>query len=197
MSTASVCTPIKSHHGLFSTKTAGGRMPLTPSPRARNSLPGNLSKDDASPFTPPRQTSDGARSTSQSVYGGGNLASHFAKSVTKTRPVSKGSYRESPKSNIARVRQEPRHLEPAVSDWTLTGTGPAQSQTPTKKRASKKETTTTRTRTSKSSKTTIRLPHTVADRFIPNRTTSEGLITAGSAKSDETTQRPKTSGSEG
>ncbi|KAF3481282.1 WD-repeat containing protein slp1 [Arthroderma uncinatum] len=201
MSTASVCTPIKSHHGLFSSKTAGGRMPLTPSPRARNtSLSGNLPKDETSPFTPPRQASDAPRSNSQSVYGGGNLASHFAKSVTKTRPVSKGSFCESPKSNIARVRRSPRHLEPAVSDWTLTGTGPAQAQapTPTKKRASKKETTTTRTtRSSKTSKTTIRLPHTVADRFIPNRSTSEGLITAGSAKSDDTTQRPKTSSGEG
>ncbi|OAL71996.1 cell division cycle protein Cdc20 [Trichophyton violaceum] len=198
MSTATVCTPIKSHHGLFSTKTAGGRIPLTPSPRARNaSFSGNLSKDDASPFTPPRQTGDGARSSSQSVYGNGNLASHFAKSVTKTRQASKGNYRDSPKSNIARVRQEPRHLEPAVSDWTLTGTGPAQSQTPSKKRASKKESTTTRSRASKPTKTTIRLPHTVADRFIPNRSTSEGLVTAGSAKSDGATQRPKTSSGEG
>jgi cell division cycle protein 20 (cofactor of APC complex) len=44
--------------------------------------------------------------------------------------------------------------------------------------------------------TTTVLPHNVADRFIPNRSASEALTTAGKAKPDET-QRPKTSGSDG
>lgn len=48
----------------------------------------------------------------------------------------------------------------------------------------------------RSAKTTIRLPHAAADRFIPNRTASEALVTAGSAKMDENA-RPKTSAGEG
>ncbi|OJD14714.1 hypothetical protein AJ78_04969 [Emergomyces pasteurianus Ep9510] len=180
MATASVSTPLKSHHGLFSSKTAGGRMPLTPSPRSRTtSLATNVS-NHSSPFTPPRQSSDSTRAPSQSVYGG-NLSSHFAKSVSRT--VSR-THRDSPKSNIAKTRKSPRHLELGVSDWTLTGTGPATGQTP-----SKKKETAFRSRTLK---TTIRLPHNTADRFIPNRSASEGLATAGTAKPDEH-QRPKTS----
>ncbi|KAK2743789.1 ubiquitin-protein transferase activating protein [Myotisia sp. PD_48] len=191
MASPAVSTPIRTHHGLFSSKTAGGRMPLTPSPRNRNtSLASNISKDD-SPFTPPRASCNASRSSSQSIYPG-NLASHFAKSVSKpaSRVVSKGSsYRESPKSIIPRVT--PRHLEPAVSEWTLTGTGPAAGQTPSTKRSKKDITLRSRT-----AKTTVRLPHKTADRFIPNRSTSEGLITAGSAKSEDT-KRPKTSGGDG
>lgn len=156
-------------------------MPLTPSPRSRTtSLATNVS-NHSSPFTPPRQSSDSNRVASQSVYGG-NLSSHFARSVSRT--VSK-THRDSPKSNIAKTRKSPRHLELGVSDWTLTGTGPAATgQTPTKKKE-----TAFRSRTSK---TTIRLPHNTADRFIPNRSASEGLATAGAAKPDEH-QRPKTS----
>ncbi|KAK2787757.1 ubiquitin-protein transferase activating protein [Onygenales sp. PD_12] len=181
MATASVSTPLKSHHGLFSAKTAGGRMPLTPSPRARTtSLATNVSTN-SSPFTPPRQSSDSSRVPSQSVYGG-NLSSHFARSVSRT--VSRGNHRDSPKSNIAKTRKSPRHLELGVSDWTLTGTGPAAGQTPTKKKE-----TGLRSRTAK---TTIRLPHNTGDRFIPSRTASEGLATAGTAKPEEN-QRPKTS----
>lgn len=176
MATASVSTPLKSHHGIFSTKTAGGRMPLTPSPRGRTSSMTNVS-NHSSPFTPPRQSADSPppRAVSQSIYGG-NLSSHFAKSVS--RPKNK--YRDSPKSNIARTRKSPRHLELGVSDYTLTGTGPT-TQTPSKPRS----------KATKSGKTTIRLPHNSADRFIPNRAASDGLATAGKAKPDE--QRPKSS----
>ncbi|EEH34389.1 WD repeat-containing protein slp1 [Paracoccidioides lutzii Pb01] len=180
MATVSVSTPLKTHHGLFSSKTAGGRMPLTPSPRSRTvSLATNVS-NKSSPFTPPKQSSEIPRVASQSIYGG-NLSSHFAKSVSRT--VSRGTHRDSPKSNIAKGRNSPRHLELAVSDWSLTGTGPAAGQTPSKKRE---------IRSSRATKTTIRLPHNTADRFIPNRTTSEGLATAGAAKPDEH-QRPKSS----
>ncbi|OAX78279.1 hypothetical protein ACJ72_07415, partial [Emergomyces africanus] len=180
MATASVSTPLKSHHGLFSSKTAGGRMPLTPSPKSRTTSRATNVSNHSSPFTPPRQSSGSTRVASQSVYGG-NLTSHFAKSVSST--VSR-THRDSPKSNIAKTRKSPRHLELGVSDWTLTGTGPATGQTPSKK----KETAFR----SRAPKTTIRLPHNTADRFIPNRSASEGLATAGTAKPDEH-QRPKTS----
>lgn len=105
MATVAVSTPVKSHTGLFSTRTAGGRMPLTPSPRQRSST-ANL---DSSPFTPDKQ--------SKSLYNG-NLASHFARST---------AHRDSPKSNIARGVSTPRKaLELGVSDFALTGTGLAK-----------------------------------------------------------------------
>jgi hypothetical protein len=74
MATA-VSTPIKSHMGLFSTRTAGGRMPLTPSPRTRTAA---MSNNNSSPFTPERKTLDNESiKSSKSTYGG-NLTSHFA-----------------------------------------------------------------------------------------------------------------------
>ncbi|PGH28164.1 hypothetical protein AJ80_00054 [Polytolypa hystricis UAMH7299] len=177
MASVSVSTPIKSHHGLFSSKTAGGRMPLTPSPQART--------NESSPFTPPRVSADSPRATSKSIYGG-NLSSHFGRSVSRSISA-RGQPRDCPKSNIAKKKKSPRHLELGVSDWTLTGTGPTSThtQTPSKERARKEGHI--RSRTTKTTKTTIRLNS--ADRFIPNRTASEGLATAGAAKPDE---RPKT-----
>ncbi|PKY07607.1 putative cell division cycle protein Cdc20 [Aspergillus campestris IBT 28561] len=188
MATPSVSTPVKTHHGIFSTKTAGGRLPLTPSPRTRGD---SAASNPSSPFTPPCQAAEGTKEDKRSVYGG-NLSSYFTKSMAK---ATRG-YRESPKSNIARVRKSPKHLELGVSEWQLTGTGPTQS--PSKERlrkdtASRKEPS---TRTTRSGKTTVRISHNAADRFIPNRTASEGLATAGTAKPEEN-QRPKTSGNEG
>ena len=78
-----------------------------------------------------------------------------------------------------------------MSDWTLTGTGPTTTSTPAKERLRKDGAL-----RSRAGKTTIRLPHNAADRFIPNRSASEGLINAGSAKADENA-RPKTSGADG
>jgi cell division cycle protein 20 (cofactor of APC complex) len=72
----------------------------------------------------------------------------------------------------------------------LTGTGP-NTTTPSREKARKDNAL-----RSRAGKTTIRLPHNAADRFIPNRTASEGLKTAGSAKADENT-RPKTSSGDG
>lgn len=186
MATVDVSTPLKTHRGIFSTKTAGGRLPLTPSPRTRTTSNASI---NSSPFTPVRDTHEGDAGAQKSVYGG-NLSSHFAKSMSKAR-----AYRESPKSNIARSRKSPKHLELGVSDWSLTGTGP--SQTPAKERARKEQ---TRGRIAKlgtskvgpSTKTTIRISHKAGDRFIPNRMASEGLATAGAAKPEEN-QRPKTS----
>ncbi|KAF7558297.1 hypothetical protein G7046_g5866 [Stylonectria norvegica] len=114
MATAFVSTPLKSHKGLFSSRTAGGRMPLTPSPRqqASNANSGNVK---SSPFTPER---------TKSSYNG-NFMDHL------TKPSQRGS----PKSNIARGVQTPRKaLELGVSDFTLTGTGNTKTPSSTKSR---------------------------------------------------------------
>ncbi|MCJ1253641.1 ubiquitin-protein transferase activating protein [Lignoscripta atroalba] len=182
MATATLSTPLKSHHGLFSTRTAGGRMPLTPSPRTRATSLATNHSSQSSPCTPPRQTTESIRAPSHSIYTG-NLSSYFARSTSRT-------YRDSPKSNIARAKSSPRHLELGVSDWTLTGTGTTVGQTPSKSRSRKEVPL-----RSRSGKTTIRVD--AGDRFIPNRTASEGLATAGSGKLDADSQRPKTSGGEG
>jgi cell division cycle protein 20 (cofactor of APC complex) len=71
----------------------------------------------------------------------------------------------------------------------LTGTGPTVGQTPSKGKSRKDGALRTR-----STKTTIRVE--AGDRFIPNRTASDGLANAGSVKLD-TDKRPKTSGGEG
>jgi cell division cycle 20, cofactor of APC complex len=73
----------------------------------------------------------------------------------------------------------------------LTGTGPQTSSTPSREKARKDNALRAR-----GGKTTIRVPHNTADRFIPNRTASEGLKTAGIAKGEDNT-RPKTSGADG
>ena len=176
MATASVSTPLKSHHGIFSTRTAGGRMPLTPSPRTRTT---SLAErpNNSSPLTPPRQPSDSFRAPSQSIYGG-NLSSHFARSTSL-------AYRDSPKSNIAaRPKNSPKHLELGVSDWTLTGTGPGTfTQTPSKAKRGR------------TGKTTLRVD--AGDRFIPNRMASDALKIAGCGKMDQENLRPKTSSGEG
>jgi len=171
MATA-VSTPLKSHMGMFSTRTAGGRMPLTPSPRTRTST--LALSNHSSPFTPERKGSDDIKS--KSTYGG-NLTSHFSKSTSR-------SHRDSPKSNIARSTQTPRRaLELGVSDFTLTGTG---CKTPASSRSRKGPLR------QKSTKTTL----SYGDRFIPNRTASSAIATAGSGKLDLGEKRPKTSGAE-
>lgn len=104
--------------------------------------------------------------------------------------MSKFTYQQSPKSNIAKGKQSPRHLDLGISDWTLTGTGP-HAQTPSKERARKDSVI-----RSRAGRTTVRIPHNAADRFIPNRTASEGLVNAGSGKQDENT-RPKSGHGEG
>ncbi|KAJ4016575.1 WD repeat-containing protein slp1 [Fusarium irregulare] len=177
MASVALSTPVKSHKGLFSARTAGGRMPLTPSPRQQAStsnVPVNL---NSSPFTPERQSSNDFRPSGRSTYGG-NLMSHLARSTTKA------SHRDSPKSNIARGVQTPRKaLELGVSDFTLTGTG-----NNTKTPASKK------TKPSKTTKTTLNYG---GDRFIPNRGASSAINNAGSGKLDlPDRQRPKSSKTE-
>lgn len=157
-------------------------MPLTPSPRTRTISLATNTSSHSSPFTPPRQKADNTRVTSQSTYG--NLSSYFAKST------SKSTYRDSPKSNIAKAKHSPKHLELGVSDWTLTGTGITVGQTPSKSCSRKKGPLRSRT-----GKTTIRLDP--GDRFIPNRSASDGLTIASSGKADSEIQRPATSGIDG
>ena len=150
-------------------------MPLTPPSRARAV---STASNASSPSTSHKE---------QSIHRQRDPSTFFARSAS--RSVSKFAY--SPKSNIARSRQSPKHLDLGVSDWTLTGTGPATSTTPSREKSRKDNALRTR-----AGKTTVRLPHNAADRFIPNRQASEGLKTARSAKADENT-RPKTSGADG
>ena len=177
MATASISTPLKSHHGLFSARTAGGRMPLSPSPRTRTA---SIATESANtpPCTPPRQSLGSNRLASQS----GRISSQFSRSISR-------AHHDSPKSNIAHGRKTPKHLDLEASDWTLTGTGPHLGQTPSKSASRKKGPLRT-----KSGKTTVRLE--AGDRFIPSRTTSEGLRVA-TAKSDSENSRPSTSNGEG
>jgi cell division cycle 20, cofactor of APC complex len=179
MATASVSTPVKSHKGIFTSRTAGGRIPLTPSPRQHSTtttIPANL---NSSPFTPEKLSAHESRASSKSVYGN-NLMSHLAKSS------SKSSHRDSPKSNIARVVHTPRKaLELGVSDYTLTGTG--HTKTPGSAKSKKGHVR------QQKSKTTLNY---AGDRFIPNRTASSGIINTGSSKLSSDKQRPKTSSSD-
>ena len=154
-------------------------MPLTPSPRTRTTSLAVNTSNHSSPFTPPRQNAE-SRHASQPYAT--NVSSYFARSASRT-------HRDSPKSNIVKTKNSPRHLELGVSDWTLTGTGPTIGQTPSKSRSRKDGALRTR-----STKTTIRVD--AGDRFIPNRTASEGLSTAGSGKGDAD-QRPRTGNGEG
>ena len=156
MAAVSVSTPIGKPRGVFNTQLAGGRIPLTPSPRS-------------SPYTPPRSISD--RQASQP----------FATNVPHLRSVSR-THRDSPKSNIAKTKNSPKQLELGLSNWTLTGTGPALAQTPIRKSK-----TGLRSRT----KNTIRIE--AGDRYIPNRLASEGLHTIGLGKPDHDA-KPKGSG---
>ena len=157
---------------MFQSRTAGGRMPLTPSPRA--------SGVNGSPSlaTPARQCAD----VSDEPLFTGHRSSHFSRSTAKT------NVRDSPKSNIARHHNAaPRRLDQQESDFSLTGTSAASKHTPSRSRRD----CVIRARPTK---TTIKTGFNTADRFIPNRTASEGLI-SGNAKLDKS-QRPKSSKSE-
>ncbi|EQL01313.1 WD-repeat containing protein slp1 [Ophiocordyceps sinensis CO18] len=162
MATASVSTPIRSHKGLFSSRTAGGRMPLTPSPRqaSSTSVPVKL---NSSPFSPEGRATNDCRGPVKSTYGG-NLMSHLS------RPTSRASHKESPKSNIARGFQTPRKaLELGVSDFALTGTGKTPASSKSRKAPLRQ----------RSNKTTLSYS---GDRFIPNRGASSAIANSGSSK---------------
>ena len=147
-------------------------MPLTPSPRRTVSLAANGSSQ-SSPYTPTEHQKPSTFAT--------NIPAHFARSASRT-------YRESPKSNIAKAKKTPKTLELGVSDWALTGTGTATGQTPSKNRNRKDGALRV-----KCTKKSIRLE--AGDRFIPSRTASEGITVAGSGKLDA--DKPKNSSGEG
>lgn len=107
---STVCTPIKSHTGIFSTRTAGGRLPLTPTHTKSASI-------NSSPFTPEVR----------------NPGLSFKPSKPRSREA-----RESPKSNIAvKSTKTPRRvLELGVSDFALTGTGNTRTEASSKTRKS-------------------------------------------------------------
>ncbi|EGP87889.1 unnamed protein product [Zymoseptoria tritici ST99CH_3D1] len=159
MATASVFTPIKQRRdGIFSTRLAGGRAALTPSPQ-----------------TPKVQA---VAEVGESIHHGNvNLISRFSRSVSKT------NVRDSPKSNIAaRQPLSPRRLDNTASDFTLSGTGARPStatsakNTPSRARSGRSGST---HRTPKRSQGKIN--YTAADRFIPNRDASEAISSSGAA----------------
>lgn len=180
MATASVITPIKSRRdGIFSTRLAGGRAPLTPSPQT------------------PRVQLVQETQVESIHHANANLMSRFSRSVSKT------NVRDSPKSNIAArpSRASPRHLDLGISDFTLTGTGPRPSaatsarNTPSRPKSGRSGSV---HRTPKRSQSNVN--YKAADRFIPNRTASEAISSSGAAVKldNEHTpgRRPKSSASE-
>jgi len=174
MATTSVQTPLKRRDGIFSTRLAGGRMPLTPSPK-----------------TPRTQV---IQEPQESIHhGNANLMARFSRSVSKT------NVRDSPKSNIA-SRPSPRRADRDLSDFTLTGTGPRPSTASAKNTPSRQRTSraTSVHRTPKRSQGKIN--YTAADRFVPNRTASEAISSNGAAvklDNEQTPRRPKSSASDG
>jgi len=176
MATTSVLTPIKRRDGIFSTRLAGGRLPLTPSPK-----------------TP--RTHLVQEQTESIHHGNANLLARFSRSVSKT------NVRDSPKSNIA-SRPSPRRTETGLSDFTLTGTGPRPSTAKSAKNTpsrSRSDRTGSVHRTPK--RTQSKVNYTAADRFIPNRNASEAISSSGAAVKLDNEQtpgrRPRSSANDG
>jgi cell division cycle protein 20 (cofactor of APC complex) len=177
MATASVLTPIKQRRdGIFSTRLAGGRAPLTPSPQ-----------------TPRSHNVEAGESIH---HGNVNLTSRF------TRAQSKTNVRDSPKSNIARRHpQSPRNLDQLSSDFTLTGTGPRSSTITSAKNTPSRAKITRSASTHRTPKRSQgKISYHAADRFIPNREASEAISSSGAVVKldNERTpgRRPKSSASE-
>lgn len=180
MASVSGPTPLKSHRGLFSSRTAGGRMPLTPSPHTRSvTVPLSFK---SSPFTPERLHSDSQRAT-KSVYGG-NLSAHLLRSSTKVQAKANNVQPSSPKSksNIAaRVPGSPKKaLELGVTEFTLTGSGP-QNKSPLQAKS----------KAASSKHKSKSIPTHAADRFIPNRGASSAIANIGSSKLDGPAKKRK------
>ncbi|EMC99088.1 hypothetical protein BAUCODRAFT_390582 [Baudoinia panamericana UAMH 10762] len=159
----SLLTPSKHRHdGIFSTRLAGGRAPLTPPSQ-----------------TPRTQVIQEASVQTESIHHGNvNLLARFSRSVSKT------NVRDSPKSNIVSrpSKDSPRRLDLGISDHTLNGTGPRPST------ATSAKNTPSRSRSGRSGsvhrtpkRTQSKVNYTVADRFIPNRNASEGISSSGAA----------------
>lgn len=167
MATALVYTPVKSHTGIFSTRTAGGRIPLTPSPRSRavaNSL-------ISTPLRPRHHDPEWHVEKKKGTNLRDSLSTAFTSLKVSTpvsinAPTSQEPTRtcflrlvSSPKSDIAKKTSSPLRLEPGASKWTL---GSTSSRVKKKVRQ-------------EVGKKTIRMN---GDRFIPNRSASSPTAAA-------------------
>lgn len=144
-------------------------MPLTPSPRSRT-------------VNACAKTPDVNDSQDEPLFTG-HRASHLSRSAARN-----SSSRDSPKSNIARGVRSPYRLDHQDSEFTLAGTGHSARQTPSRVRKEGAA-------RPRPGKTTIKASFNNADRFIPNRTASEAIVTTGVAKIDNNS-RPKSSRSD-
>jgi cell division cycle protein 20 (cofactor of APC complex) len=162
MASPAVLTPVKNRSSVFSARTAGGRMPLTPSPR-----------------TPKSQTPD--VQAHESIHGG-NLMSRFQRSITKPS-------HNSPKSNIARITQSPRRLELGVSEWSLTGSG-TTTKTPKAKKESAIRSRPTKTRIAYNSADRF-IPNRTASEAICNVGTAKPTLDQRSKSSSSTSEGSK------
>lgn len=136
------------------------------------------------PLTPSPKPSANHHPTPPSIHTTPTFAQALSKSGIKKSANSK--------SNIA--RDSPRRLELGLSDWTLTGTGSTPSKPrPTSSSAGVSTATRTPAQSRPRQKSSVRIAYNAADRFIPNRTASEALSNAGTAKLEPTTprRRPK------
>lgn len=160
MATAAIYTPIKTHTGIFSARTAGGRVALTPSPRS-------LAASNSSPFTSPhaRHHDPEWHAEKQCTSFSESLSAAFSSlkvstptSVKIVSPKQQAKIRvlkatSSPKSDISKKASSPIRLGLGVSPWTLS------SNFPRVKRKFRPEI----------GKKIIRMN---GDRFIPNRSAS-------------------------
>lgn len=144
--------------------------PFTPPPRkARENNQKNVGNKKTSKVAAAEGANDNA-----SIYGGGNLASHFA--ALQISPERK-KRSTSPKPTAARNGTSPPiQLDLGVSDWTLTGAGSTNNKTDEKqKQTKKKEPAQQGSKAPRKAKTTIRV---VGDRFIPTRSASSPTATS-------------------
>jgi cell division cycle protein 20 (cofactor of APC complex) len=200
---ADASTPAQSHKVVLTTRAAGGRMPLTPSPnQQRVPTSANL---DSSPLGPERKSSSdffkGLTKTSKpsSLSSSRSIAQTKSSQTTQVTQATaqqpeaqsqtttqQSNHNQStstpkPKSNIARSSKAgtPRKaLELGVSDFSLAGTGTTANTTPKPKVSKAKKVR------AKASKTTV--TYAASDRFIANRGASSGIANAGSGKLERT-----------
>ncbi|RPB14139.1 cell division cycle protein Cdc20 [Morchella conica CCBAS932] len=173
MSVAAILTPVKSHGGIFNTRTAGGRVNLM-----KSSPLSRVTSNNAPPFTPPRarrhdpdwhaerKSSHNLQEACTSRDGGSLFASY--QTPTKTRKNISASptvrFAVSPKSNIAGAVASPQRMGVGASKWTLNPVNSSASKY-IAKAEERFQLRNTRP------KRTWDAPR---DRFIPNRAASSG-----------------------
>lgn len=169
MAAIDVCTPTKGR--VFSTKTAGGRLPLTPSPKF------------SPKFSPkPSMAQPAKEKTPPSIH----TTPIFAQAAPKS------TARKSIKSNIA-SRNSPRSLDLGVSEWTLTGTPSKSSASSSSSSSSQNVLRPLGTKARPHNKSGVRIAYNAADRFIPNRTASDAICNVGTGKIDHHPKSPHSS----